>query len=189
MAQIENNNEENKLSVRNWLIIALVVFFIILTVGLFFWGKEQKRKQKFVELQKKKDRLIIVKGEILELEKKKEILEQREKHALIAGRALIAVLLLFLNICYTHYYMYPFDFTRLLDFNGSILLGYSFVAFVSYGTPTNFANNIKKKLFDTLKENHIDSLEELKQLIIEKENLISEISIMESEEVDDDNTN
>ena len=135
---------KKELSTKDWLIIVGVIFFIILTLGLFFWQTEKEKEQKFIELEKKKNRLIIVNGKIVELEKKKDTLEKIEKSTLIAGRALIGVLLIGANIWFNYYHIYPFDFTKLLDFNGVILLCYSFIAFITYGTPTNFAKNIKR---------------------------------------------
>ena len=42
-----NNKEKKELSTRDWLIIVGVIFFIILTLGLFFWQKEKGKEQKF----------------------------------------------------------------------------------------------------------------------------------------------
>ena len=185
MKKIKNTSKKKELSTKNWLIIVGVIFFIILTLGLFFWQKEKEKEQKFIELEKKKNRLIIVNGKIVELEKKKDTLEQIEKSTFIGGRALIGALLIGANIWFNYYHIYPFDFTQLLDFNGAILLGYSFIAFISYGTPTNFAKNIQERISDYLKRHHIDSLAELEQLLLERETLISEIHLLEEVELID----
>lgn len=186
---MSKNKNKKGISAGDWLIIVGVIFIIILSVGLFFWQKEKEKERKFIELEKKKSRLIIVNGQIVELENKKETLEQIESSAFIAGRALIGFLLVILNCLYKYYFIYPFEFGKLLDFNGAILLCYSFIAFISYGTPTNFAKNIKKKISDSLKSRHIVSLAELEQLINEREALITEIHILEEIKLFDGSNN
>ena len=71
----------------------------------------------------------------------------------------------------------------ILTFNSAILLCYSFFAFITYGTPANLIANLKQRISNYLRSEHVDSLEELKQLIIERDVLIAEIKAL------DDNLN
>ena len=60
---------------------------------------------------------------------------------------------------------------KLLNLNAAILTCYSFVAFISYGTISNFAKRMKSILAQQLRKNHLHSLSELEVLIKERDDL------------------
>lgn len=177
--------KKNKKKITNGqlFIIIIVVFFIILSVGWFLWRKQKEEEEK-LEKENKKKRLADVEKRIIELESHKKEIEETEKEIFIRARLFTGAILAATNIVYCIYIRKDLDLGKILDLNGAILLSYSFIAFITYGTPTIFINNIKQRASNYLRSEHIDSLEELKQLIIEKEKLIAEIKKMDEDNSD-----
>lgn len=160
-------------SFLNILVIAIVVVVIIITFGWFF-RRDAKKQQKKTE-----DRIKEVRNRISELQIIKEKLEQRKKYRLLAARIIIG----FLFITANFFHLYKIDYTSgiepilnsILTINGAILMGYSFVAFISYGTIPNFTSALKMKIVYILEKNHIDSIEELQLLEKEHEMLVKKL--------------
>ena len=75
--------------------------------------------------------------------------------------------------------------SSILTINGAILMGYSFVAFISYGTIPNFASALKMKIVYILEKNHIDSIEELQLLEKEHEILLKKLKEKNDKEINE----
>ena len=173
----KDNRSQKEKDARLFLIVVVVVI-IIVTLGFFFWWR-QKQEEKKIERENKLKRLKEIEGRIQELEKHKAEIEAVEKKILIKARLIIGILLVVANIFYKIYFVDPFNLKDMLTFNSAILLCYSFFAFITYGTPSNLASNLKQRIAAYLRSEHIDSLEELNQLLIERTKLVEEIKALE----------
>ncbi len=187
----ETPEEEAARYRRIWQIIVIVVIMIaiVLTFGWFYMQekrKEEERKQeeerkKQEEREKKIKRLAEVEKKIQQLQAIKEKLKIREKRIIIGIRIGIGALLVLINFAYKYYKIYPFDFEndigKLLNLNASILTAYSFLAFMTFGTITNFVKRMKSILSSQLRKKHLHSLAELEALIIERNILVKELEI------------
>jgi hypothetical protein len=172
-------------------LIIMAVAFIILSLG---WFMESSSNDAIEAEKDKDDDLNSVKPDAIEEEKKQkqtrltqceeriQYIEERkisitkkEKIILISSRALIGLFLVSVNAWYMAYYNWPFSLEKQLSINGAILLVYSFLAFVTYGTPTRLINALKNKIAYYLKKKHIHVIEELEPLKTERIKLKEEI--------------
>lgn len=176
---------------KRFLNIALIVFVIVLiiiTVGWFFSKLNKTDYEEAVvvededELEIKKQRLKEVEDKIASLELKKVQIQKTEKRYLITARVVIGVGMLLINAWFANKYIYfndTFELNKILSFNSAILLCYSFVAFMLYGTPANFVAALKNIISNFLKNKHVDTLTELEKLIKERDTLFKEIEVLE----------
>jgi hypothetical protein len=174
---MEELSEEEKESRRRQIFIIILVVFLaialIVTLGWLF-RKEQIRKVE-EEKEKKIKRLAEVELKIRDLQERKDKIERREKKILIGARIGIGLILIVANCWYKCYFIEHFNLGDILNFNGAILMGYAFLAFVTYGTIGNFVSALKLKFARILRRKHIDSLEGLEALIKEREQLKNDI--------------
>lgn len=186
-------------SIIKFILIVLAIAFIIITVGSVIKSSpinlngdndpkkeedepnhlEEEKKKKLALLQETNDRIKYV-------EEKKESVLKREKYVFISARLLVGILLITANVLYLRVNNWGFALDKLMDLNGAIVLCYSFVAFVAYGTPSRFVNALKGKISYFLKYRHIELVEELgplkeKQRILTEE--IEQIDLKLSNEV------
>lgn len=180
----KSKKEGKKLTTQQLIIIVVVVVIIIITVGWFLWNK-QRKEQKEIEKENKKKRLEEVEKRVEELEKNKKEIEETERQIFIRARLFVGALLAAGNVIYCVYLGKETDLGKITDFNGAILLGYSFIAFITYGTPKNFVANIKQRASVYLRSEHIDSLTELEILQKEREILIAEIKALDNPDSND----
>jgi hypothetical protein len=147
----------------NILLIVLIIVIIILTFGWFI--KKDKIEKEIKDLE---SRIKEIQDRVSVLRNKKEKLEQRKKLRFLLVRITIGMLLLASNFFFLKNTMNIFDllviFNNILTINGIILLAYSFIAFITYGTISNFSSALKSKFTYILEKKHIDSIEELNSL-------------------------
>lgn len=162
-------------------IIIVLITVIFVTVG---WaaGKlldEDKPKT----LDDKKKRLKYVEEKLMSLQAKKEEIKNNERKILLFARLFIAVCLLLANYFYMKHYKIPFDFKKgsneMVKFNSIIVLIYSFIAFVSYGTPVKFVDFLKDVITSLIEKFSIDTYSLYNRLMLERAELITEIDIEE----------
>lgn len=148
---------------KNLIGIALVLLLIGLLWNYIKYGDSAgKSSTKKIEEDEKEesnsksneDRLKLVSSRIELLLKEKERFLRKEKWSFFTARFLIALLLVGLNV----WYLSPFEdlkdnILKLPKFNGLILLGYSFFAFILYGKPDALVAAIKKAARNILKTN------------------------------------
>lgn len=185
-------SEEEKARVQRFLLIAVIVLIVIvavLTFGWFYWKKqkEEEKRKKAEEKKRKKERLKEIEARINVLQATKERIERRERIIKLWVRIGIGLILILVNLLYARNNFIQFDFdsvsSKLLNLNAVILTGYSFIAFVSYGSIENFVKRMKEILADALRRKHLTSLAELESLLKEREILIKEIVVLENETV------
>ena len=164
-----------------FVIIILLVAVIFLTVG---WAANKVLDEdKPLTLEAKKRRLKMVENKLMELQLRKEEIKRKERQILLFSRLFVALVLIFANYLYMKHYKIPFDVKRssneLVRFNSFILLGYSFLAFITYGTPAKFVDSLKILITSLLQKFSIDTYNYYERLVIERGNLIMEIDIEE----------
>lgn len=164
-----------------FVIIILLVTIIFITVG---WAANKLlEEEKLLTLDDKKRRLKTVEDKLMELQLRKEEIKRKERQVLLFSRLFVACVLLFANYLYMKHYKIPFDLKRssneMLRFNSFVLLGYSFIAFISYGTPAKFVDSLKALITSLLQKFSIDTYNHYEKLVAERTNLIMEISIEE----------
>jgi hypothetical protein len=164
-----------------FVIIILLVTIIFITVG---WAANKLlEEEKLLTLDDKKRRLKTVEDKLMELQLRKEEIKRKERQVLLFSRLFVACVLLFANYLYMKHYKIPFDLKRssneMLRFNSFVLLGYSFIAFISYGTPAKFVDSLKALITSLLQKFSIDTYNHYEKLVVERTNLIMEISIEE----------
>ena len=172
-------------------IIVAIMLIMILTFGWFYLKEKEREKdqeelkrqeeelRKQEEKERKRKRLAEVEARILKLQAIKDKIRRRERNIIIWIRVGVGALLISVNYLYIDENILKFNFEndigKLLNLNAAILMGYSFVAFISYGTINNFVKRMKNILSQQLKKNHLHSLAELESLIREREKLVEEI--------------
>lgn len=166
-----------------FVIIIFLITVIFITVG---WAAKQLLdEEKPLTLDDKKKRLKTVEDKIMDMQGKKEQIRNKEQQILLLSRLFIALALLFANYLYMKHYKLPFDIKRssneVLRFNSLLLLVYSFIAFVSYGTPARFVESLKLLIITLLQKFSIDTYGYFKKLMEEREILITEIDIEEKQ--------
>ncbi len=171
-----NNDDGDDDRWRRFLIILLVIFivvYIVLTFGWFY--KEEEERKRIEEGDKKEKRLKEIEIRIKELEAKKKEIERTERNVIIGVRIVIGLIIVTVNCFFAFCWREKCTWSDVLNLNWSILMGYSFLAFITYGTIGNFISVLKKKLGKVLRRKHIDSLDELEMLIKERGELKQEI--------------
>lgn len=167
-----------------FVIIIFLIAVIFITVG---WAANKLLdNDKPLTLDDKKKRLKNVEDKIMELQKKKEMMKSKERQILLVSRLCIALALLLANYLYMKHYKLPFDIkkslTDMLRFNSLIVLAYSFIAFVSYGTPAKFVESLKSLITSLLQKFNIDTYSHFEKLLAERAVLITEIDIEEKQQ-------
>lgn len=137
---------------------------------------EKEKKQKQIDLKNCEERIILI-------EETKVSIFKREKYVFMAARGLIGICLITLNVLYLWHKQWIFSLDKQLNFNGSVLLCYSFLAFITYGTPSRFVNALKTKISYFLKRKHIELFEELDPLKIKVTKLQAEIKEIELKQI------
>jgi DNA repair exonuclease SbcCD ATPase subunit len=166
-----------------FVIIVFLIAIIFITVG---WAANKLLEEdKPLTLEDKKKCLKVVEEKLVELQNKKEELKSRERRILLVSRLFIAFSLLLANYFYMNYYKLPFDFKRssneVLRFNSLILLVYSFVAFISYGTPAKFVDSLKSLITSLLQKFSIETYSHFEKLLEERKVLMAEIELEEKQ--------
>jgi len=164
-------------------IIVFLVVVIFLTVG---WAaRKLLDDEKPLTLPDKKKRLKSVEDKIMELQGKKEEIKSKERQIFLVSRLFVALMLVLTNYIYMKYYKIPFDLKKslseMLRFNSMVLLAYSFMAFVSYGTPAKFVDSLKALVTSLLQKFSIDTYSHYEKLLAERNALITEIDIEEKQ--------
>lgn len=177
----KNNSDEDDETIRRKRKIFLLIVLLILLVLTFAWFYFREKRRKVEERENKKLRLQEVESQILILQAKKERIERDEKLIKRWTRISIAAILVTVNYFYFRgYQIAPFDFDkyagRLLNLNACIVTGYTFIAFVSYGSIDNFVKKLKSFLVKKLHEYHMYSLEELEALKAERDQLKADLN-------------
>lgn len=153
-------NDQEKKEQNRWFLIIAVVFFLIaliLTVGLISKAfkepknelteeeKEQQREEtRQRELLTLKAKLAQIENEIKALDGKINKIISHEKNVLLAARICVGLILIAADLIYYYTGEEKEILTDLLKFNSAIVAVYSFVAFISHGTPSKFAAYLKK---------------------------------------------
>ncbi|PBQ34588.1 hypothetical protein CNR22_23355 [Sphingobacteriaceae bacterium] len=166
-----------------FVIIIFLIAIIFITVG---WAANKLLdNDKPLTLDDKKKRLKTVEDKIMELQAKKEEMKRKERQILLVSRFFIALTLLLANYFYMQHYKLPFDLKRssneMLRFNSMVLLVYSFIAFVSYGTPAKFVDSLKSLITSLLQKFSIDTYSQFEKLLNERAVLLTEIDIEEKQ--------
>ncbi len=177
----ENKKKSYKIN-RNFVIV-LIIIIIIIAWGWFF--KKEKERQRLEEKDKKQNRLKEVEERIGVLQPQKEKIERKEKQLLIVVRIIIGILFVIFNCLNFFYWTKDCKLGGILNFNWAILMGYSFIAFLRYGSINKFVEELKSKFAYQLRKNNFDSLEELEQLIKERDILNDELIKLETITSDD----
>lgn len=164
-------------------IIVLLIVVIFLTVG---WAaRKLLDEDKPLTLEDKKKRLKWIETKIMQLHGKKEEIKAKERFIFLVSRLLVAMMLVLTNYIYMKYYKIPFDvkksLSELLRVNSMILLAYSFVAFITYGTPARFVDSLKLLVTSLLQKFSIETYSHYEKLLVERNALMTEIDIEEKQ--------
>lgn len=193
----ERKNSNIGWAILKFALIVLAVALIILTLGWFIKnsnsfgylkpdeGKkpidDTKKPNPLEEEKKEKQKLLLqVEERINYIEGKKVSILKREKTVFISARFLIGMALVGVNIWYLKENNLPFALDKQLNINGAVVLIYSFLAFITYGTPSRFVTALKNKISFYLKRKHIDLIEELEPLRNQRVLLIEDIKQLEA---------
>lgn len=172
--------EEEELFRKRIFVIILIVLVMVLAVLTLGWFYKKQKEEQAKEKALKEKRLAEVEILIKELQAHKEKIEKKERKILLWSRIGIGVIFLLINYMYKYYMVFQFDFEndigKFLNLNAAILSAYSFLAYISYGTVSNFVKRLKEILAQALRKKHIHSLEELESLLKEKERLQIELN-------------
>ena len=167
---MNKKHKPNSNNIHNILIIAIIIFAIILTLGWFFDKKKIEEEHENLETQISK-----ISERIKSLKLIKSKLRQNRKISFLIARISIGLLFIISDVTYIFFTLEEYNFTSIvnttLTINGLILMIYSFLAFITYGTVGNLTSILKLKFITFLEEKHIDSLEELKALEIKLKTL------------------
>jgi len=181
-----------------WWVIVIGIVLIIITLGWFIHAsqtetpkhvetdeerklreaetskrEQEERKQKI--LKEKNERLEIVKASLIILLREKDEISRKEKRMFRQTRVILSLSIILGNGIYSYFWNWPLTLGAFLNFNELILLGYSFFAFLTFGTPSNLVKGLKEKVALYLKRKNIHTLEEIEALKQEQEILIKEI--------------
>lgn len=186
----EKNSEEERKKFNTILIVIGIILFLILIVLTFGWFFKEDKKKKEQTTFDKRQRLREVETLIRQLEAKKKKIAKTEWFIKLCVRIGIGILIVWGNYCYCKYYgLIPFIFVRdidkVLNLNAAIVAGYTFIAFITYGSITNFVDRFKEILVKMLGNYHMYSVEELNDLINERDKLKKELD--EVDKNSDDN--
>lgn len=157
-------------------LVVLIIALIIISMG---WFAEQKKKEDEAEEQRKKEeerarelarltaRLKEVEDRIAKLTVKRDHLIRLERSVFIWSRVVVALVLVVVNFWYASSNGY--ELGKQVNFTEAILIGYSFLVFITYGTPSRFVEELKGRTRNVLWKRHVSDLLELEEL--EKESL------------------
>lgn len=181
-------NKKIKRPIGHFLMFVIIIFLIAIIFITVGWAANKLLyEDKPLTLEDKKKRLKTVEDKLLALQKRKEEIKKKEQQILLVSRLFIALALVFANYLYMKHYKIPFNLKKssneILRFNSVILLAYSFIAFVSYGTPAKFVDSLKSIITSLLQKFNIDTYNHFEKLVAERSNLIMEISIEEKNRV------
>ncbi|HLP56620.1 MAG TPA: hypothetical protein VK151_16405 [Fluviicola sp.] len=194
--------------------VILFIVFTLLTFGIFLSEedssvKEQHRRKTIsveeklrINLARKKNRLVLVRKRINELQLVVSKIRRSERRLFFAVRLVITSLLLFVNWQYLTFL--DIDPTVLIkkvlnlgdhlklnksiaeiveivtNFNAMIILLYSVPAYLLYGTIGRFTKGMKTKTISILRKKHIPTLSELQFLREEEQQLIRDIGYLKN---------
>ncbi|MFN8415445.1 MAG: hypothetical protein U0U66_03835 [Cytophagaceae bacterium] len=170
----------------------MVVFLIIITLG-YFIKISSKKQQPEIVIDKKnideKEKLEIIDQKIKYSNEQLNTLEAQiqflseqnnqkksitEKQLFLYTRYLIGVCFFGVNVIYMKYLNWDVTLDKVVDLNTAILLAYSFIAFVTYGSLTRLESSLKIKTrqvisihFDKWYSNLYELLD--KRVLIKKE--------------------
>ena len=117
-----------------------------------------------------------------ELIPQKKQLERNQRRILLWTRITIGIILILSNLWYLDMNInYRETLGDQLNFNGAILLIYSFLAYIFYGSIPNFVDKIKKSAINILLKKKINIVSELDIYIKEKSKLLNEINELEKQ--------
>lgn len=181
---MSKKKQQEDLSFLDIIIGVFAVIGIIFFIGELF---DQSKKSEIKEVEskpeknidKKKRRLSEVEKNIGVLSPHRNKLDNTEKIIYLWSRIIIATGFVAINLGYLFYSKWSFDLGGHLNLNGAIVLGYSFFAFIIYGSPAVLVKEIKLKSSNLLKRKHIHILSELKNFEKEREVLLIEIKELE----------
>ena len=179
-------NKKLKKSLGHFLMFVLLIFFIAIIFITVGWAANKLLKEdKPLNLDDKKRRLKEVEDKIMELQARKEEIRSKERRMLLISRLFIAICLILANYIYMKHYKIPFNLKKssneMLRFNSIVVLVYSFIAFVSYGTPAKFVESLKSIVTSLLQKFNIDTYDGFEKLLIERNVLLTEIDIEEKQ--------
>ena len=165
------------------IIIIVLISVIFITVG---WASGHLLdEEKPIDLNTKKKRLKYVEDKIMSLQAKKDEIKRNERRIMLFSRLFIASCLIIANVIYMKHYKIPFDIKKgsneMLKFNSIVVLAYSFIAFVSYGTPAKFVEVLKDIITSLIQKFSIDTYGLYNRLMLERNELITEIDIEEKQ--------
>lgn len=166
-ASDSNFHDEENINTRTILIIILLIAFLIISWGVFF---KKFRYEQIAEKERIRRRIDELDRRITILKAKKDQIIKREKKILLLSRVLTGIFLICINIITQYDYNFP-DFERISSINGSIILAYSFVGFILFGSIKNMISVLKAKVAYIMRKNHLSSLEELEIFIRERNDL------------------
>lgn len=177
-------NKKIKRPIGHFLMFVIIIFLIAIIFITVGWAANKLLyEDKPLTLDDKKKRLKTVEEKLMDLQRKKEAIRRKERQILLVSRLFVAFGLLLANYFYMKYYKLPFSFKKssneILRFNSLLLLAYSFIAFISYGTPAKFVDSLKSIITALLQKFNIDTYNHFERLVEERTNLMMEISIEE----------
>ena len=189
------------LNVWQVLLIVLTIALIIITLGWFIknYSNDNKPLDESPKKDDNKDATIIITIPVEEqlkninkqlediqkrmdsIERIKEEIFTNERYFYIGSRALLGFFLIIANIIYLHYSRnWDIALDKQVDFNGAILLGYSFLAFVTYGTPTRLVSSMKKKTQYFVNKKIKEKDRHFNYLLLQKNKLTESIELLAS---------
>ncbi|MCC6370069.1 MAG: hypothetical protein IT236_03585 [Bacteroidia bacterium] len=179
-------NKKLKKSFGHFLMFILLIFFICIIFITVGWAANKLLSQERpLTLDDKKKRLKTIEEKLMELQRKKEEIKSTEKRMLLISRLIVALALILANYLYMKHYKIPFNLKKssneILRFNSIIVLGYSFIAFVTYGTPAKFVESLKSLVTSLLQKFNIDTYNAFESLMAERTVLLTEIDIEEKQ--------
>ena len=182
---MSEEKEQEDLSFLDTIIGVFAVIGIIFFIGELF-DYSNKSAVKEVEsnpeknIDKKKRSLSEVEKNIEVLSPHRNKLDNTEKIIYLWSRIIIATGFVAINLGYLFYSNWSFDLGSHMNLNGAVVLGYSFFAFIIYGSPAVLVKEIKIKSSNLLKIKHIHILSELENFEKEREILLIEINELEA---------
>lgn len=147
--------------------IAFILVIIIITLGWFV------RKKKIIDEKKQIESII---GKVKNDRKTaKQRLKNKKKRMLRYARIIIGIIIICIDLTYLYFTLESFRFTEivnsLLTVNGAILLAYSFLAFITFGTIQNMVTTLRLKFINILKNYFSEDIKEIELFDKELKNL------------------
>ncbi len=181
-------NKKIKKPIGHFLMFVIMIFLIAIIFITVGWAASKLLyEDKPLTLDDKRKRLKTVEEKLLSLQKRKEEIRKKEQQLLLVSRLFIAIALIFGNYLYLTHFKIPINFKKssneILRFNSLLLLAYSFIAFISYGTPAKFVESLKSIITSLLQKFNIDTYHQFEKLVAERSNLMMEITIEEKNKV------